>query len=141
MTHTDNFYKTLTSVRKQWKCNNSNCEETITKCRNSMCETVKYQFESENYQPEVSKIESLSVHRGVLNFPQLTEHNATLLDFSNNSSLTSGLITAVLNIDRSVLYWSNSKHVIKACRNKFCMTTTHSCENGKCTEMKITETF
>lgn len=146
LSQSDFFYQTLTSLRKQWKCYNNNCAETITKCSNNKCETVKYHFKSENYQPEVSKIENPPVeklnHHEIFNFPQSSEHNATMTDFLiNHPNLNSGLIDAVLNIEKSVVYWSKSKHVTKTCKNRTCLTTTQSCENGKCTnEMKTTET-
>jgi hypothetical protein len=140
---TTDFIQTLSTLRRQWRCTDGNCEETITKCRNSLCETSLKYFKSLNYKPAPLKIEKppIEITNQILNFTQFPETVQTLKPSAIND-INTGLIDVVINSEKSISYWSNSKHVTKTCRNRICVvvTETQSCIDGKCVESKETKT-
>lgn len=130
-------YKYLTTVRKQWKCIENICEESVTKCNNGICETTKTHFKSENYQPEVPKIEKPPAE--VLNLSEILKLPEFPLIDVNLPFDNSGLIYFVTNQNNFAYYWSNSKHINKKCHGNICTITIKTCMNGKCTEKISTE--
>lgn len=127
------FYKSLTRIRKQWSCVNDNCEETTTKCLNANCETVKNQFKASNYQPEAPRIEKPPVEfinvPEIFNFSQFPVFNTASSIFDNL-----GMIDLVSNPKNFAYYWSNSMHISRKCLDNTCTTKTKTCTNGKCEE-------
>lgn len=126
-----------TTFKKQWKCVDNTCEETVTKCKDKDCDTTKAQFNSANYHPEVTKtqipeIDDLDLSE-ILKLPNFPFIEVDISPFDN-----SGLIDLVVNGKDFSYYWSNSKQINKKCHDNICKITTRTCTNGKCDD-KTTE--
>lgn len=121
----------LTTIRRQWSCVNGNCEETVIKCRNDVCDSTKNKFKAESYQPEIPEIVSTPFDfqsvAETFKFPNIPSVNIEA-PFDN-----SGQIDLVAN-KNFAYYWSHSKQVNRKCENKICSVTTKTCNNGSCEE-------
>lgn len=129
-------FQYLTTIRKQWNCVNNICEESVTKCNKNVCNTIKNQFKSENYRPEVPAVETPQAFLNLpefLNFPNFPVVEITQ-PFDN-----SGLIDLIANMKNFTYFYSNSKHINKKCQDNVCLITTKTCTNGKCDEKYVTE--
>ena len=127
----------MTTIRKEWSCVNSKCEETVVKCTDNVCKTEKSKFESENYEPEIPIVEPSKID--IEKLPEIVKIPNIAKPDTENPFNQSGLIDLVTNFDNFSYYWSNSKHINKKCQNKVCTTTTKTCKNGKCDEKIVIE--
>lgn len=129
-----NNFQNFSTYRKQWKCSDNNCEEISIKCKNNVCNTEKLEFKSANYHPEIPQVEPFLIDfpniAEILKFPQLPSPEIDTSIYDN-----SGLIDFITNLQNvTYYYWSNSKHINKACHNNTCTIKTKTCTNGKCEE-------
>lgn len=132
-------YHFVKTIRKQWACNDNSCEESVTTCRNKICDTTKNNFKAENYRPEIPKTETPPVE--LLNISEIFDFSQFPLVSIPSPFENSGLIDLVANARNFTYYWSNSKHINKKCHNNACKVTTRTCTNGKCEEKITSEVF
>jgi hypothetical protein len=133
----DDIMHRFTVIQKQWKCNDKNCEEAVTKCTNNICDTTRSNFNADSYQPEIPKIQLpdlpvLPNFQEIFRFAQFPQF--PVFDFKLPFD-KSGLVELVANPkDLSSYYWSNSKQFSKNCHDNKCVVISRSCTNGKCEE-------
>ena len=102
-------------MRKQWKCVGNYCEESITKCKNGICDTTKNKFEAEKYQPEVPQVE-------LTNLSEVSKLPAPQLSLPKGEESSYKHLTTVRK------QWN--------CANKVCQETVTKCNNGICETTK-----
>jgi uncharacterized low-complexity protein len=131
------YYQT---IRKEWKCNNGECEEKTTKCTNSNtnCEALQNRFKADdNYQPEIPQLD-LSRHQ--FPPPELAHFfTAATNEFQANPPAFEnfGQVDIIQNAENSQFYYAEAKFFKKKCSNGVCTVTKTTCKNGKCNEETI----
>ena len=125
--------KQITTVRHYWSCLNSDCSESTTKCNNGVCDTSEKTFKSDNYEPDIPKVDFFCPVI-LFNFTDLFE-NFPKIDLRSSFD-SSGLAHYAVDQETDRNFWSNTKLYNRKCLKDVCETTTKICIDENCTVTK-----
>lgn len=132
-------YGYLQTVRKEWKCVDGKCQETVTKCKNGQCDSSENKFKADHYPPELPQIESIQFPE--FNFAEFFK-SFKKFDFPSPINFdNTGLVDMVLDTKNFDYYFTNAKFINSKCIDRVCEVKTRTCTNGKCNEEVSKQNF